>query len=130
MTTPFDKHNSAQECVSAVAAMLLDGHKRVTVQNLYDAINQLRSKENTNIKGSKEMIKHAIKFDKMRQWPHVNCACFKMDTGSGYNACVHEVLNTNCAKLIHEVLNTTNLKDDFKHEQIGEILSALQTCMW
>jgi hypothetical protein len=34
------------------------------------------------------------------------------------------------AKVIHEVLNTTNLKDDFKHEQIGEILSALQSCMW
>jgi hypothetical protein len=33
------------------------------------------------------------------------------------------------AKLIHEVLNT-NLKNEFIDEQIGEILSALQTCMW
>ena len=93
MTTPFDKHNSAPECVSAVAALLLDGHKRVTVQNLYNAINELRcsKKQYTNIKGFKEMLKHAIHFDKMRQWPHVNCACFKMDTGRAYEAYVcHE----------------------------------------
>jgi hypothetical protein len=93
MTTPFDKYNSAPECVSAVAALLLDGHKRVTVQNIYKAINELRcsKKQYTNIKGFKEMIKHAIDQDKMRQWPHVNCACFKMDTGRAYEAYVcHE----------------------------------------
>ena len=92
MTTPFDKHNSAPECVSAVAALLLDGHKRVTVQNLYNAINDLRSKKKyKNIKGFKEMLKHAIDQDIMRQWPHVNCACFKMDTGRAYEAYVcHE----------------------------------------
>ena len=91
MTTPFDKHNTVAECVSAVVELLFDGHKRVSVADLFAAINELRSKKYKNIKGFKEMIKKGIDQDIMRQHPYKNRACFKMDNGRGMEATVcHE----------------------------------------
>ena len=39
MTTPFDKYKNAWQCASDVAELLVDGHKRVSLENLNIAVH-------------------------------------------------------------------------------------------
>jgi hypothetical protein len=87
MTTPFDKYKNAWQCASDVAELLVDGHKRVSLENLNIAVNALRKKQYTVPAKFRQMLKTAEKEDTMRQYPYVNRACFKIiGTGSAMSA--------------------------------------------